>query len=101
MAAIKTVYKVDSVLHPTIAKKVLHQILSLKDGQLGKRSHDVLSDREFHVLRLTASDLNNNAMAQELNVSRSTIQNHLRSIFNKLVVDLRIETITVAMKKTC
>jgi len=97
--AIKTVYKGDSVLHPTVAKKVLQQIRSLKDGPPKELAHDVLSDREFHVLRLAASGLSNNAIAQELNLSVSTIQSHLRSIFNKLGVGSRTEAMIEAMKK--
>jgi len=97
--AIKTVYKGDSVLHPTIAKKVLHQIRLLKDGPPKEQAHDVLSDREAHVLRLAASGLSNNAIAQELHLSVSTIQSHLRSIFNKLGVGSRTEAMIQAMKK--
>jgi DNA-binding NarL/FixJ family response regulator len=97
--AIKTVYKGDSVLHPTIAKKVLHQIRFLKDGPPREHPNDVLSDREAHVLRLAASGLSNNAIAQELNLSVSTIQSHLRSIFNKLGVGSRTEAMMEAMKK--
>ncbi len=97
--AIKTVYKGDSVLHPTIAKKVLHQIRSLKEGPPKEQSHDALSDRESHVLRLAATGLTNNGIAQELNLSVSTIQSHLRSIFNKLGVGSRTEAMIEAMKK--
>ena len=97
--AIKTVYKGDSVLHPTIAKKVLQQIRSLKDGSPREQPHDVLSDREAHVLKLAASGLSNNAIAQELHLSVSTIQSHLRSIFNKLGVGSRTEAMIQAMKK--
>ena len=97
--AIKTVYKGDSVLHPTIAKKVLHQIRSLKEVPPKEQSHDALSDRESHVLRLAATGLTNNGIAQELNLSVSTIQSHLRSIFNKLGVGSRTEAMIEAMKK--
>lgn len=97
--AIKTVYKGDSVLHPTIAKKVLHQIRSLKDGPPREQHHEGLSDRESHVLRLAASGLSNSAIAQELHLSVSTIQSHLRSIFNKLGVGSRTEAMIEAMKK--
>jgi len=97
--AIKTVYKGDSVLHPTIAKKVLSQIRSLKEGPPKEHSHDALSDRESHVLRLAARGLTNNGIAQELNLSVSTIQSHLRSIFNKLGVGSRTEAMVEAMKK--
>jgi two-component system NarL family response regulator len=51
------------------------------------------------VLRLAAGGLSNNAIAQELHLSVSTIQSHLRSIFNKLGVGSRTEAMIQAMKK--
>jgi DNA-binding NarL/FixJ family response regulator len=51
------------------------------------------------VLRLAARGLTNNGIAQELNLSVSTIQSHLRSIFNKLGVGSRTEAMIEAMKK--
>ena len=97
--AIKTVYRGDSVLHPTIAKKVLHKLYFNKDGPPKELALHALSKRESGVLRLAARGLSNNAIAQELNLSVSTIQSHLRSIFNKLGVGSRTEAMMEAMKK--
>ncbi len=98
--AIKTVYKGDSVLHPTIAKKVLKKFRANKEEPLKEeKESDLLSERESTVLKLAAKGLSNNAMAQELHLSVSTIESHLRAIFNKLGVGSRTEAVIEAMKR--
>jgi DNA-binding NarL/FixJ family response regulator len=97
--AIKTVYKGDSVLHPSVAKKVLKQFRSGKDGPAKEKESDLLSERESTVLKLAAQGSSNNAIAQELHLSVSTIESHLRAIFNKLGVGSRTEAVIEAMKR--
>ena len=97
--AIKTVYKGDSVLHPTIAKKVLKKFRSNKEEPSKEKESDLLSERESTVLKLAAKGMSNNAMAQELHLSVSTIESHLRAIFNKLGVGSRTEAVIEAMKR--
>lgn len=97
--AIKTVYNGDSVLYPTVAKKVLQKFRSYKLDAVGSQPSDLLSERESTVLKLAAKGLSNNAIAHELRLSVSTIESHLRSIFNKLGVGSRTEAVIEAMKK--
>lgn len=97
--AIKTVYRGDSVLHPSIARKVLQKFRSSKSDGLKERPDDILSERELAVLKLAAGGLSNSAIAQELHLSVSTIETHLRTIFNKLGVGSRTEAVIEAMKK--
>jgi DNA-binding NarL/FixJ family response regulator len=97
--AIKTVYKGDSVLHPTIAKKVLKRFRSGKEEPAKEKESDVLSERESTVLKLAAKGSSNYAIAQELHLSVSTIESHLRAIFNKLGVGSRTEAVIEAMKR--
>ena len=97
--AIKTVYRGDSVLHPTIANKVLKKFRSGKEESSRGRESDVLTDRESTVLKLAAKGLSNNSMAQELHLSVSTIESHLRAIFNKLGVGSRTEAVIESLKR--
>src|SRR6185503_13768736 len=48
-----------------------------------------LSAREVEVLRLVAEGFNNPEIAEQLFLSRRTIEQHLRSIYNKLGVSSR------------
>ncbi len=97
--AIKTVYKGESVLHPNIAKKVLQKFRTGKIEAVEEPSADLLSEREITVLKLAAGGLSNNAIAQELHLSVSTIESHLRTIFSKLGVGSRTEAVVEAMKR--
>lgn len=97
--AIKTVYKGESVLHPNIAKKVLQKFRTGKVEAVEEPSADLLSEREITVLKLAAGGLSNNAIAQELHLSVSTIESHLRTIFSKLGVGSRTEAVVEAMKR--
>ncbi len=99
MEAIKTVYSGDSVLHPAIARKVLNKF-KMPRGDISKETEvDLLTDRESTVLKMAAGGLSNNEIAQGLHLSVSTIESHLRTIFNKLGVGSRTEAVIEALKK--
>ena len=97
--AIRTVYRGDSVLYPTIAKKVLQRFRSDREDGIREQPDELLSERESTVLKLAAKGLSNNAIAHELHLSISTIESHLRSIFNKIGVGSRTEAVIEAMKR--
>jgi len=97
--AIKAVHRGESVLHPNIAKKVLQKFRAGKGEAPEEPSLDLLSEREITVLKLAAGGLSNNAIAQELHLSVSTIESHLRTIFSKLGVGSRTEAVVEAMKR--
>ena len=48
-----------------------------------------LTEREAEVLRLVAAGLSNAEAAEQLYLSRRTVEQHMRSIFNKLGVSSR------------
>ena len=97
--AIKAVHRGESVLHPNIAKKVLQKFRAGKGEAPEEPSPDLLSEREITVLKLAAGGLSNNAIAQELHLSVSTIESHLRTIFSKLGVGSRTEAVVEALKR--
>ncbi len=97
--AIKAVHRGESVLHPNIAKKVLQKFRAGKGEAPEEPSLDLLSEREITVLKLAAGGLSNNAIAQELHLSVSTIESHLRTIFSKLGVGSRTEAVVEALKR--
>ena len=99
MEAIRTVYSGDSVLHPAIARKVLNKFKMPKGDAAKEQVADLLTDRESTVLKMAASGLSNNEIAQGLHLSVSTIESHLRTIFNKLGVGSRTEAVIEALKK--
>ncbi len=97
--AVRQVYMGESVLHPSIARKVLNHFVPAT-GKLKKQEPvKVLSDREMEVLRLASRGLSNQEIASELSLSLRTVQAHLGHIFNKLEVSSRTEAVVHALKE--
>ena len=61
-------------------------------------SPELLTPREMEVLRLLAQGLDNTAIAQQLVITRRTVQNHVSSIYGKLGVESRIEAALYAIR---
>lgn len=100
IAAIRTVSQGDSVLHPTIARKVLNQFVSASgDRPKEQKRTGVLSQRETQFLTLMSRGLSNKDIAAELGISVRTVQSHLRHIFRKLGVNSRTEAVVYALRE--
>ena len=97
--AIRAVYSGESVLHPSIARKVLNRFVSASGKPEGKEPSVMLSDREMEVLKLAAKGLSNQDIAEKLCLSIRTVQGHLGHIFNKLQVGSRTEAVVRALKE--
>jgi ATP/maltotriose-dependent transcriptional regulator MalT len=57
---------------------------------------DPLSDRELEVLRLVATGLSNQDIADKLVIAVSTVKSHTNKIFGKLAVQNRTEAVAKA-----
>ena len=97
--AVRSVHAGESVLHPSIAKKVLNRFVSSGGRPEAVKPADVLSDREKEILRLATKGLSNADIAKELYLSVRTVQGHLGHIFNKLQVGSRTEAVVRALKE--
>jgi NarL family two-component system response regulator LiaR len=97
--AIRAVYAGESVLHPSVARKVLNRFGQIRDKPQKKESFEELSDREMEVLKLVTKGLSNKDIADELFLSIRTVQGHLGNIFNKLMVSSRTEAVVRALKE--
>jgi len=97
--AIQAVHRGDSVLHPTIARKVLKQFkqLALKPGK--EYVSGLLTEKEIEVLKRAAKGMSNKDIAKGLFVSVRTVETYLRSIFDKLGVASRTEAVVHALKE--
>ncbi|MFC1931952.1 response regulator [Chloroflexota bacterium] len=97
--AVRQVYSGESVLHPTIARKVLNRFVPASGTIAEQKSPGVLSDREMEVLKLATKGMSNQDIANNLFLSLRTVQAHLSHIFNKLGVSSRTEAVVHALKK--
>jgi LuxR family maltose regulon positive regulatory protein len=59
-------------------------------------SNTILSEREREILRLIASGLSNQEIADQLVIALSTVKSHVKQIFNKLGVNSRTQVLARA-----
>jgi len=62
-----------------------------------------LSDRELQVVELVATGLTNEKIAEKLEISKRTVDNHISNILNKTRVDNRVALVRWALQwgKVC
>ncbi len=97
--AVRAVYAGESVLHPTIARKVINRFAQPADKRAGEDMFEQLTEREMEVLRLAAKGMTNREIANELVISVRTVQVHLSNVFGKMGVGSRTEAVLFALKK--
>lgn len=96
--AVRAINAGESVLHPSIARKVLSRFTP--SGKIQEpKPLEIITEREMEVLRLASRGLSNQDIADELCLSIRTVQAHLGHIFNKLQVSSRTEAVVRALKE--
>jgi DNA-binding NarL/FixJ family response regulator len=106
VGAVRAVASGESVLHPSVAKKVLTRFSTQSSASATaaanaqRHSNDEsLSPRELEVLRIAATGSTNKEIARDLDISPRTVQVHLANIFSKLGVGSRTEAVLYAIKR--
>ena len=86
--AIRAIYRGESLIHPSVASKILAEfsLLAQKKGKKPSWEDHDLTEREITVLRLVADGKTNKEIANNLDLSEKTVKNHVRNIFHKLQV---------------
>ncbi len=97
--AIRTVYRGESVLHPTVARKLLehYRTMQVKDSQ--HKKSELLTERELEVLKLAAQGMSNKEISAALFISVHTTESHFGNIFSKLGVYSRVEALLEALRR--
>ena len=97
--AVRAVHAGESVLHPSITRKVLNRFVSRAEKIKRREPLETLSQREKEILRLATRGLSNKDIAEQLFLSVRTVQGHLTHIFNKLQVGSRTEAVVRGLKE--
>jgi NarL family two-component system response regulator LiaR len=94
--AIRRVHAGEPSLQPSIARKVLRE---LGPSPREPRTPEPLSDREAQVLRLVATGMSNQEIADQLNVSEATVRTHVSNILHKLHLANRVQATLYALRE--
>jgi DNA-binding NarL/FixJ family response regulator len=97
--AIRAVHAGEAVLHPTIAQKVFSRLSSNVRQPQETSQEAEFSEREMEILKLAAKGMSNQDIADQLYLSRRTVQAHLANIFRKMDVGSRTEAVLQALRK--
>ena len=65
----------------------------------GKLNRPALSPREVDILRLVVKGLNNNEIAETLNITRGTVKWHMNTILRRLDANDRTQAVVVAVQR--
>jgi len=96
--AIRQTYEGESVLSPSVARKVLTRFVARRSDAGSTHAWGLLSEREQKVLRLAARGDGNKEIAHELGLSASTVHGHMSHIFDKLGVASRTEAVVCGLR---
>ena len=94
--AIHQVYRGESSLEPSIARKVL---LELAQPPRHELTSDPLTARELDVLKLVARGKNNRDIAAQLCVTEMTVRTHVSNILSKLHLASRTQAALYALRE--
>jgi RNA polymerase sigma factor (sigma-70 family) len=97
IAAIHTVAAGDSLLSPSVTRKVIDRMAEqpAPDASSGERLTE-LTPREREVLELVARGLSNGEIAQAFVIEESTVKTHVKRILRKLQVRDRVQAVIFA-----
>ncbi|MEU9133536.1 response regulator transcription factor [Kitasatospora sp. NPDC048540] len=96
-AAIRTVHAGEAVVAPRLLTRLISTYVRAPRGAPPVLTGvDGLTPREVEVWRLMATGLDNAGIARALDISASTVKNHITGIFDKLAVRDRAQAVIAA-----
>ncbi len=95
LQAIRDVFAGKSSLHPSIARKLIHEI----NRPSPMPTDTDLTDRELQILKLVAQGLSNQDISVDLTISERTVGTHISNILNKLQLSNRTQAALFALRK--
>jgi DNA-binding NarL/FixJ family response regulator len=98
--AVRSVARGEAYFYSPLARKLLDSYLghTKPEAITGPPSYQDLSEREREVMFLLVSGLSNQAIAEKLVISASTVQTHRASILQKLGLETTIDLVRYAIR---
>ena len=92
--AIRCLYRGESSLHPSIARKL---VMRCADDSIAAPGD--LTETEIAVLKLMAHGMKNQAISDRLNISERTVRFHVSNVMSKLHLENRTEAALYAIRR--
>jgi len=102
LLSIRSILRGGAPIDPFIAREILKQIAASESDaaiiapQSSEAEHNLLTVREKEILNLVAQGLSNREIAEQLFVSRYTVESHIKHIYRKLSVTKRTKAVSTA-----
>ena len=100
LAGIRAVAFGDAVVAPALTRRLLHAFTKALPNAGRSAAEDprlrTLTDRELEVLRAVATGLTNGEIAQELQLSESTVKTHVSRALAKIDARDRVQAVIIA-----
>jgi DNA-binding NarL/FixJ family response regulator len=96
IAAIHTVAEGDSLLSPSVTRRVIDRMATEPSPVATSERLDMLTPREHEVLELVARGLSNREIADTFVIEESTVKTHVKRILMKLGLRDRVQAVIFA-----
>jgi DNA-binding NarL/FixJ family response regulator len=99
--SIRSILRGGAPIDPFIAQEILKQISAavipaVADQKIIDADMELLTSRETEILNLVAQGMSNREIAEQLFVSKYTVESHIKHIYRKLSVSKRTKAVSAA-----
>ena len=94
--SIRSVLRGGAPIDPFIARRIIDEMHPKTKPDADTAINEILSPRESEILGLVAQGLANREIAEQLSLSRYTVECHIKHIYRKLAVSSRTRAINEA-----
>ncbi|RQO36347.1 DNA-binding response regulator [Herminiimonas sp. KBW02] len=99
LLSIRSVLRGGAPIDPFVARRIIDELKPKAEQATDTASGETLSPRENEILSLVAQGLSNREIAEQLHLSRYTVECHVKHIYRKLAVSSRTRAIHEARSR--
>ncbi|WP_100632506.1 LuxR C-terminal-related transcriptional regulator [Pseudomonas qingdaonensis] len=96
LLSLRSVLRGGAPIDPFVARRIIEELRPGAAQPVDTSDGERLTPREDQILRLVAEGLGNREIAEQLNLSRYTVECHVKRIYRKLAVSSRTRAIHAA-----